>query len=348
MRATGMAADMQGRRHATALHQMIQLLITLSSPMRHSLSAFLLAGTGAALSGWAGSASAEGLDALWNDYQRVAGQGKGEHIVGIDNDTLLLNKNDGFYTSGLRYTRKHTLEEGGVATGYGWRIGQELYTASDIKLPPELIGPPDHPYAGWLYGGIFKEVHRTDGTYSKWGVDIGCLGPCAGGRWTQTNFHRIINQPLPQGWSKQVKNEAGIVLQGEVAPVRWTPMPWLDATPYFHGRFGNIFTDAGAGAVVRAGRLNLLPSQPTLHGFLRADARAVGYNATLQGGYFSKDNPYTVTPKRFVGEAEAGIAWIQGPYAAAVSIIRRSNEIRDLPNSAGAQSFVRLLFSYTP
>lgn len=105
--------------------------------------------------------------------------------------------------------------------------------------------------------------------------------------------------------------------------------------------------DAGAGATLRAGRLNLLPGRPTLHGYVRIDARAVGYNATLQGGYFSKDNPHTVRPKRLVSEAELGMAWNSGRFAISVFVVRRSNEIRDLSNAIGVQNFARLQFSYS-
>ncbi len=285
---------------------------------------------------------------LFAEYGRSRAEGSISHAVEIDNDTLLLNRNDGFYTSGMRYTQTSTLRDGGGATVFGWRIGQELYTASDIKVPPELVGPPNHPYAGWLYGGFFRELRRADGTHTRLGIDIGCLGPCAGGEWTQTQFHRIINQPLPRGWSKQVKNEAGVVLYGEIAPVRWMPDSSIDITPILNARFGNIFTDAGAGLRLRAGQLNTLPAQSTIHAYLRTEVRAVGYNATLQGGYFSNGNPHTVDPKRFVGSAEAGIAWDYGPFAATLAIVRRSNEIRDLPDSAGAQNYVHMQFSYTP
>lgn len=270
------------------------------------------------------------------------------HVVDIDNDSLLLQRDDGLYTSGMRYTQRYTLGNASEATAFGWRIGQELYTASDIKLPPALIMPSDHPYAGWLYGGIYKETHHANGTHRKFGIDIGCLGPCAGGKWTQTNLHRLLNQRLPQGWSRQVKNEAGVVLHADVAPVRWKPGSSVDITPNLHGRFGNIFTDVGAGLTVRAGRLNQLPDQSTLHAYLRVDGRAVGYNATMQGGYFSKNNLHTVAPKRFVGEAEVGIAWNSAPYAANIGIVRRGNEVRDLPNSLGTQDFVRLQISYAP
>ena len=293
-------------------------------------------------------ASADTIDGLLADYDRVSAQGTVTHQVDIDNDTLMFNRNDGFYTSGLRYTQLSALRDAGNTTTFGWRLGQDLYTASDIKLPPAQVRAPDHPYAGWLYGGFFRQVEHADGTHIKLGIDIGCLGPCAGGKWTQTNFHRLINQPLPQGWSKQVKNEAGVVLYADVAPIRWTPSRMIDITPGLNGRFGNIFTDVGAGVTMRAGRLESSPDRAAFHGFVRADLHAVGYNATLQGGYFSHDNPHTVEPKRFVGEAEAGVAWAYGAYGARLAIVRRSNEIRDLPNSIGAQNYVHLLFSYTP
>jgi hypothetical protein len=315
--------------------------------MRHfyskpkSLAAFFLIA-------FCGCAGAETIDGLLADYERVTAQGIQTHQVDIDNDTLMFNRNDGFYTSGIRYTLLNALREAGSTTTFGWRLGQDLYTASDIKLPPEQVGPPDHPYAGWLYGGFFRQIEHADGTHVKLGIDIGCLGPCAGGEWTQTHFHRLINQPLPQGWSKQVKNEVGAVLFADVAPIRWAPSRMIDITPSLNGRFGNIFTDIGAGVMMRAGRFDASPHHASFHGFVRADLHAVGYNATLQGGYFSHENPHTVEPKRFVGEAEAGVAWAYGAYGARLSIVRRGNEIRDLPNSIGAQNYVHLLFSYTP
>lgn len=295
-----------------------------------------------------GLANADTLGGLMADYEKVSTEGRTSHIVDIDNDTLLLNKDDGFYSSGLRYTRNFTLRGAAGETAFGWRIGQELYTASDIKLPPARVRPPNHPYAGWLYGGFFKEEHRADGSRARFGIDIGCLGPCAGGEWTQTTFHRLLRQPLPQGWGRQVRNELGVVLYADIAPVRWVPAASIDITPSVRGRFGNIFTDVGADVLVRAGRLNALPSESSFYGFMRANARAVGYNATLQGGYFSKNNPHTVEPKRFVGEAEIGVAWDNAPYGAKVTLVRRSNEIRSLRDSIGAQNFVRLQFSYTP
>lgn len=292
--------------------------------------------------------NAQTLAGLVDDFRKASAEGRTAHVVDIDNDTLLLNRDDGFYSSRVRYTQSYSMHEGGSFRTYGWRIGQELYTASDIKLPPELVVPPDHPYAGWLYGGLFRHQQHVDGSHLRLGVDIGCLGPCAGGRRTQKTFHQLLDQPLPQGWSRQVRNEFGVVLHADYSPGRWAPTTGFDITPSIKARFGNIFTDLGAGLLLRAGALNLLPDQPAFYAFLRTDARLVGHNATLQGGYFSNNNPHTVEPERRVGEVEAGLAWQRAPYGIKASVVRRSNEIRDLRDSAGAQNFVRLQFSYAP
>ena len=296
----------------------------------------------------AASAQAAGIGDLAADFRQALEQGKASTLAEIDNDSLLLKRDDRFYTSGMGITRQYALRKDGDAVLFGWRIGQEQYTASDIKLPPELVVAPDHPYAGWLYAGMFKDTQRRDGSRLKVGVDLGCIGPCAGGEWVQRNLHRVINQPQPQGWSRQVRNEFGVVLHADMAPVRWTPRPYLDVTPNLHARFGNIFTDAGAGVTLRAGQFSAQPDMPVTFGFLRIDGRAVGYNATLQGGYFSHDNPHTVKPKRAVGELELGLHWSSAQYGARISLVRRSNEIDGLPNSIGAQNFVRLQLSYTP
>jgi len=303
---------------------------------------------GAAFVVFGAQAHAGDSGGFYDEFIRARSQGSASLAVDIDNDSLLLNKRDGFYTSGVRVTREYWLREASQATGYGWGIGQELYTASDIKLPPALISPHDHPYAGWLYGSVFKERHDADGTRYRFGLDFGCLGPCAGGEWTQTTLHKIIRQPLPQAWSVQIRSEWGVVLHGDVTPARWSLGRSFDLAPNIHGRFGNIFTDAGVGLTLRIGELALLPNQPALYGFARLDAEAIGHNASLQGGWFSSGSPHTVKPKRLVGEGELGLAWRRGAWGAGASIIRRGNEIDGLTSGQGSRNYARLQFSYTP
>lgn len=282
----------------------------------------------------------------WDEYRAVSAKGISVWQLDIENDSLLFDGRDGFYTSGVGLGQRNVLNTQDNSTGYGWRIGQELYTASDTKLLPSQLSPRDHPYAGWLFGGVYKESADSSGRSLRLGLNVGCLGPCAGGDWSQTHLHRLLHQPLPQGWSTQLGNEWGAVLYGEWSPVRWSPAAYLDITPVLRGRFGNIFTDAAAGLTIRAGALNRLPEQPANYAFFRAEAKEVAYNATIQGGYFANQDT-GVDPKRSVGELEAGYVWRGERFGINASIVRRSNEIRQLTNGEGAQNFAKILFFYT-
>lgn len=283
-------------------------------------------------------------DELMAELRQVDAGGRSVLRLTIDNDSLLMNKDDGFYTSGIQLSSRKVFNTARQSIIYGWQLGQDLYTASDINLRPERILPIDHPYAGWLYAGIFRELADTTGAGSKLALDLGCLGPCAGGEWSQTRLHRLLKQPLPQGWSTQLYQEWGVVLSGEWSPARWDAGPHIDMQPRLKARFGNIFTDASVEATLRFGELNSLPEQPANFGFLRGEMKAIGYDATLQGGYFN-DQQLLVRPQRLTHEFEMGFQWRSKNYGLSASVIRRSSGIKDLSNDLGSQNFVRLIFN---
>ena len=139
-----------------------------------------------------------------------------------------------------------------------------------------------------------------------------------------------------------MRNEAGVVLYAVEAPVRWQFGPLVDLTPSVQGRFGNITTDIGVSLLLRGGQLEPVPDGSALLTYARLQGRAVGYNAMLQGGYLSKNNPHVVSPERLVGEVEVGIRWTIGRYALSAAIVRFSNEIAGLPSSVGTQNVGRL------
>lgn len=279
------------------------------------------------------------------EFSQVQASGVSVLRLSIDNDSLLLKKDDGFYTSGNQFSMRKVLTSANTSLTYGWQIGQDLYTASDIKLRPEQIAALDHPYAGWIYAGVFREASDASGAGHRLALDLGCLGPCAGGEWSQTHLHRLIQQPMPQGWSSQLPQEWGAVLSAEWSPARWSYHSLLDLSPRFKARVGNIFTDAGMDATLRLGQLNALPEQASHYGYLRAEVKAVGYNATLQGGYFANQT-LALHPQRSVGELELGYQWRSEKYGLSASVLRRSTEIRELSNAVGAQNFAKLQFIY--
>jgi lipid A 3-O-deacylase len=274
-------------------------------------------------------------------------RGRPTTVIDIDNDTLLLTGSDRFYTSGLRLSRSYRMRGDDGWESLGWRIGQQLYTASSIQRRPEQLAALDHPYAGWIYAGLFHRREAGDGSEIAYGLDIGCLGPCAGGEWTQNGLHRLLHQPRPAAWSTQIGTEAGLVVLAGARGPYWLMGEALDLRPGVAARLGNIFTDLSAEATLRAGELRGDARHISRYGFLRVAARVVGHDATLQGGWLHGTEARTVSPKRLTGEAELGVQWQAAQWALRVSVVRRDNEIRGLSDTDGRQEFLRLSIAFT-
>jgi lipid A 3-O-deacylase len=285
---------------------------------------------------------------VWSDseLETISAHGMVTDVVDFENDSLLLTQRDGFYTSGMRYSRHYRLRTRLGWRSTGWRFGQQIYTTSDVRLEPDQISRLDHPYAGWLYGGFMMRSEADDGSETALGLDMGCLGPCAGGAVTQEFTHRVLKQPRPRAWQTQLGNEWGIVLHAGGRAPYLKLAQWLDLRPGLSMRLGNIFTDLSAEASLRAGQLQSVANSSLTYVFLRGAVRAVGYDATLQGGFFSDDDARTVSPKRWTGEFEAGMQWLAPLWGLRVSFVRRSNEIAGLSALAGRQDMLRLSISF--
>lgn len=278
--------------------------------------------------------------------QTFVEHGRASTVVDIDNDTLLLTGSDRFYTSGLRLSRNYRLPSDEGWESLGWRVGQQLYTASSIRRLPEELAALDRPYAGWLYAGLTYRREASDGSEIAYGLDIGCLGPCAGGEWSQETLHRAMQQPRPLAWSTQIGTEAGAVMMVGARGPYWTLGPQMDLRPGVATRLGNIFTDLSAEATLRAGPFRGDVQGDGGYGFFRVAARVVGHDATLQGGWLTGTESRTVSPKRLTGEVELGVQWQSPQWALRISVIRRSNEIKGLNESLGQQDFLRLSIAF--
>jgi hypothetical protein len=285
----------------------------------------------------------------WDDFQRewqqVNNLGRKQIALNIENDSLLLKKDDGLYTSGIHLSGGVLLLEKQTSIYYGWQIKQDLYTASNINLKPNQLSKFDHPYAGVISFGVLRQVQNADGGGLMLGLDLACVGPCAGGEWTQTHLHRWLNQPLPMAWSSELKQEWGVVASTKWQAARKQLSANVDVQASIGARFGNIYTDAQTDFLMRFGQLNALPEQNAHFVFSRLGLRWSGHNASLQGGYFNKQR-LAFHPETWIPEFELGYHYRQLAWGVSASLVRRQSEIKELTPAVGNQNFAKIRFTY--
>ncbi|MBD0276217.1 MAG: lipid A deacylase LpxR family protein, partial [Acetobacteraceae bacterium] len=190
----------------------------------------------------------------------------------LENDSLKLigRETDRLYTSGFRLGWSSA--EGRVPEPLAWAderlagllgpanarwrfdFGQNFFTPVDKRR--ENPDPRDRPYAGILYGTIGLD-RRTWDTLDRFELQLGVVGPASGARDTQSFVHRILDEPVPQGWGRQLRNEPVFNLNAERiwrVPVARAGFAEVDALPAVTAQLGTVRVAASAGGRVRFGQ----------------------------------------------------------------------------------------------
>lgn len=296
----------------------------------------------------------------------------------VENDVFnRIGKSDRDYTNGVRFgwlspalpdlpdslarltTFPTFFGEGPVSSvtrRVGISVGQNLYTPQDTDTSAPIRN--DRPYAAWLYSSFALQstYKRVDPKTMKeepvrldtLQLDLGLIGPAAGGEFVQNNFHKLIGVSQANGWGNQLHNEPTIGLTFER---RWRtgrgivfedPKLEYDVVPRLGIALGNAATYASAGGTIRIGkdlRNDFGPSRarPALPGseafigkgfgwyfFVGAGGEAVARNIFLDGN--TDGNSLHVSHRPFVGEAQAGIAILINGMRISYTQVLRSPE----------------------
>ncbi|MEM7493020.1 MAG: lipid A deacylase LpxR family protein [Pseudomonadota bacterium] len=303
---------------------------------------------------------------------------------GVDGIWSLTSENDLFggtdrnYSNGLRIERVRP--ENCVTPGLAWvakrlplldlertdlrqgfALSHAIFTPEDIsRVEPD---PDDRPYAGWLYlsatavattpldrGSMIQDVLQ---------VNLGVVGPAAGGEFVQSEWHALIDEVDPKGWDSQLENELGL----EIIAQRMRKFEGLDQLPFglktdyaLHGgaTLGNVRTYASIGGMARlgwdldadfgpprirpalAGAGVFNPEQP-FGGYIFAglEARAVARDIFLDGNTFN-DGPSVSDRRPFVADAQMGFAIHNSNVQIAFTYVHRTEEFIE---QAGPQRF---------
>ncbi len=225
-------------------------------------------------------------------------------------------------------------------------LGQSIFTPDDITV--RNPAPGERPYAGWTYVGV--GLISVDGDQlDNLQLDIGIVGPHSFAEQVQKQWHEQFGFARPEGWDSQIRDEPGVVLTYERKWRRWRRFGLIgldgDLTPHAGLSLGNVLTQAATGFTVRLGGdlaknydygpPRIRPSLPGSDFFTTAggfswyvfagiEARGVLRNIFLDGNSF-RDSA-SVDKKPFVGDIQAGIAFIIGPARLSYTHTWRSKE----------------------
>ena len=222
-------------------------------------------------------------------------------------------------------------------------IGHSIFTPED-RLATRLL-PDQHPYAGWLYleSSVFVETESVLDTLS---LQLGVVGPAAGGEFVQNNWHDIIEVDRLRGWSNQLQNEPGLALHFD-RRVRLRSISGrglgVDLIPNVGLSLGNVLTQGHVGATARFGTdLGASWGPPrvrpalggistyernrtvTWHLFAGAQGRIVGRNLFLDGNTFRDST--SVRKRRLVADLQAGLVVHVGRYQLSYTWVHRTEE----------------------
>ena len=225
----------------------------------------------------------------------------------------LFFRTDYYFTQGMTLTLvhpalarlpvRHLLLSGprGSTQHYGLRLRYDGFTPLRIQDPFIRVG--DRPYAAYGYASFFR-ISNQPARHQRLttALELGFIGPAAGGKELQTAIHRATGNAEPRGWDFQIRNAPIVGYRLAFEKQLAAASGHVELLGTTEASLSTLYTYASTGLRLRAGRLNpyfsslglVGQSSWQLYGQATLEGRLIGYDATLQGGLFTSNDPYTL------------------------------------------------------
>lgn len=179
----------------------------------------------------------------------------------------------------------------------GIKIIQNVYTPTSIKF--EEVQKNNQPYsATFTFTQYHKEINFNKLYIFNSEIQLGILGPNAGGKQMQIGVHKAIGDNLPKGWDNQLANAPIINYNLQYAKPLLSKK-YVELLPYSTLRVGTLNYDLSAGASISIGNkpsaFKFIPNKFEYSFSFNSEVKQVFYNAVLQGSYFKKST-YRLLP----------------------------------------------------
>ncbi len=220
-------------------------------------------------------------------------------------------------------------EKGTTKRIFHTELGQAIYTPYSIKK--NYLSYLDRPFTGFLYAkGGLSYFFRNENVF-RWNVLAGVVGEAAKGEEVQRLIHNTLGFLLPQGWQTQLKSELGINLQASYSQHfsnhTDNKKKAFDAFAVTNATAGTTFTRISQGVLFRVGAIEPsyksvlwdggITNSPSsikyeLFFYFEPSVEWQLYNATIQGGVFTKDDPFTTNIQPLVYRHRFGGMYSKG------------------------------------
>jgi lipid A 3-O-deacylase len=242
-----------------------------------------------------------------------------------DNDYF--TKTDEYYSQGVTFEYVHpSLKKNpvtkllwkpfGTAAQYGIGLNLFAYTPTSILSDSILYG--DRPYNANISLKTFSiqvdDIHQQQISTA---FSLGIMGPAALGFEMQDNIHKWLKNPRPHGWQYQTKNDIIINYQLNYEKQLLQAGNNFLLNTIAEARIGTLNNKLSGGFNFMAGRFNkrfrpVTYEKRKAEFYLYAQGRVnfIGYDASMQGGLFTRNNPYVIAAgdvNRVTFQADAGV-----------------------------------------
>ncbi len=198
----------------------------------------------------------------------------------------------------------------------GVAIQHNAYTPTNITRGDILYG--DRPYTAALMLQLFnidRDTNRRQRLSTT--LSLGVMGPHASGKWMQEGIHRGLNNVMPQGWKYQLNNDVIVNYTANYVRTLVAANNHFMLNGLGSAAIGTLNDKVSVGFNLMAGSYNddyAVVNRKKFRTYVYAQPQAsfVAYNATLQGGMFTKNNIYSISAKdieRLVFSGRAGIVF---------------------------------------
>lgn len=255
--------------------------------------------------GFAGTeAGAQAIDNL-QAYKNI----NSDRYIRLNYENDFFTATDEYYTQGISLevvspAMKHNPltwllpAPGKWQTRYGLGIEHNGYTPTNTDFNDIRYG--DRPFAGILVLKTFQlstdKVHTQRFSSS---LSTGVIGPLAGAGQMQRSIHKWLGNYTPHGWDNQVANDVVLNYQLSYEKQLLAYNRYVSFSANGLARFGTLSDKLGIGTTLMLGYFdnpfsNLKAGNFSIYAYDHPEVCIVGYDATLQGGVFDKDSPYTI------------------------------------------------------